>query len=188
MLLNFLLTPSGSLIPLVVTNVYHGGAPQLGLVDSLSGVGVIIGGLILSAWGGFKKRIKTSMAGVIGIGAGVILFGGMPGNLFSMALVGAFLLGFMQVLANGPLMAIFQTNIDADMQGRVLSLISAGATAMSPISLLIARPVSDTFGVRMWYFAGGVLCILVATAAFFMPVIMKVEEDRHQGPKAAPTN
>ncbi len=182
MLVNFLLTPSGSLIPLVVTKEYHGGAPQLGLVDSLMGVGVIIGGVLLSAWGGFKKRIITSMAGIIGIGAGIILFGCLPTNLFGLALAGAFLVGFAQVMANGPLMAILQASVDADMQGRVLSLINAGATAMSPLSLLIAGPVSDWLGVRSWYYTGGIICILAAVAALFIPVIMKVEENRQVKP------
>jgi MFS transporter, DHA3 family, macrolide efflux protein len=177
MLINFLLTPAGSLIPLVVTRIYHGGATQLGLVDSLFGIGVIVGGLVLSAWGGFKKRIATSLMGVIGIGVGILIFGILPSNLFYVALGGVFIFGAMQVLANGPLNAIFQSSIDPDMQGRVMSLVGAGATAMSPLSLLVAGPVSDWLGVRTWYLIGGVACILVTVIAFFLPVIMNIEQN-----------
>lgn len=180
MLINFLLTPSSSLIPLMVTKEYHGGAPQLGLLDSIFGVGVIAGGLILSAWGGFKKRIITCMLGIIGIGVGVLIFGSMPSQFFYVALSGVFLLGFMQVFANGPLHAILQSNVDPGMQGRVLSLIGAGATAMSPLSLLIAGPVSDALGVRTWYFIGGITCILAAIIALFIPAVMNVESNHNQ--------
>jgi DHA3 family macrolide efflux protein-like MFS transporter len=180
MVINFLLTPAGSLVPLVVTQEYHGGVLQLGLVDSLSGVGVIIGGLVLSAWGGFKKRIWTCMMGIIGIGAGILIFGLLPANLFYVALAGVFLFGSMQVMANGPLQAIFQSTIDPDMQGRVMSLIGAGATAMSPLSLLVAGPISDWLGVRTWYMIGGSACILMAVAALFIPVIMNIEENRQK--------
>jgi MFS transporter, DHA3 family, macrolide efflux protein len=182
MVINFLLTPSGSLLPLMVTREYHGGAPQLGLVDSLFGVGVIVGGLVLSAWGGFKKRIVTSTLGIIGIGIGIVLFGILPANLFYAALGGVFLFGFMQVMANGPLGAILQATVDPDMQGRVMSLLNAGATAMSPLSLLVAGPVSDWLGVRTWYMVGGTACIILAVTAFFVPVIMKIEENRQAKP------
>ncbi|HTX90519.1 MAG TPA: MFS transporter [Anaerolineales bacterium] len=177
MLINFLLTPAGALIPLVVTRVYHGGATQLGLVDSLSGIGVIIGGLVLSAWGGFKRRIATTLMGIIGLGVGILLFGLLPANLFSLALAGAFLFGSMQVMANGPLSAIFQSTIDPDMQGRVMSLTGAGATAMAPLGLLVAGPISDWLGVRTWYLIGGVACVLVTLIAFSIPVIMNIEQN-----------
>jgi len=91
----------------------------------------------------------------------------------------------MQVMANGPLHAIFQAAVDPDMQGRVMSLIGAGATAMSPLSLLVAGPVSDWLGVRTWYMIGGGACILMAVVALFIPVIMNIEENRQKGPIGA---
>jgi DHA3 family macrolide efflux protein-like MFS transporter len=182
MVINFLLTPAGALIPLMVTKVFQKGALELGWVDAAFGIGVIVGGLVLSAWGGFKKRIVTSMMGIIGIGVGIMLFGLLPARLFYFALVGVFLFGSMQVMANGPLSAIFQSTVDPDMQGRVMSLIGAGATAMSPLSLLIAGPVSDWLGVRTWYLIGGGACIAITVIAFFIPVIMSIEENRQKQP------
>lgn len=177
MLINFLLTPSSALIPLMVTKIYQGGAIQLGLLDSIFGVGSIAGGLVLSAWGGFKKRIFTSMMGIIGIGIGILIFGSMPSHLYSLALTGVFVFGAMQVFANGPLFAILQATVDPGIQGRVLSLIGAGATAMSPLSLLVAGPVSDALGVRTWFLVGGSACILATLAAMFIPAVMKIEEN-----------
>ena len=185
MMLNFLLVPSSSLTPLVVTKVYGKGVVELGWTETLFGVGVILGGLVLSAWGGFKRKIVTSLAGVLGIGAGVLLVGLAPGNLFYLILVANFIMGVTQVFANGPLTAIFQSAIEPDMQGRVLSLISAGATAMMPLSLLVAGPLSDRLGVRFWYLLGGGLCILVTLIAFTIPAIMNIENNR-QRPQASP--
>jgi len=178
MLINFLLTPASSLIPLMVTKEYQGGAVQLGLLDSVFGIGVIVGGLILSAWGGFKKRISTTIFGIIGIGVGILIFGSLPARLFYLALSGIFVLGFMQVFANGPLHAILQSTVEPGMQGRVLSLIGAGATAMSPLSLLVAGPVADALGVRTWYLIGGIACILAALVALFIPAVMKIEDNQ----------
>jgi DHA3 family macrolide efflux protein-like MFS transporter len=86
----------------------------------------------------------------------------------------------MQVMANGPLSAIFQSAIDPDMQGRVLTLVGAGATAMSPLSLLVAGPVSDWLGIRTWYLLGGSACIIMAVIAIFIPVVMNIEENRQK--------
>ena len=180
MAINFSLTPASSLIPLVVTKEYHGGVKQLGLVDSLFGIGVILGGLVLSAWGGFKKRILTCLQGVIGMGVGILVFGLLPSNWFYAALGGIFLLGAMQVFVNWPLDAILHAAVDPDMQGRVFSMPGAGATAMSPLSLLVAGPVSDWLGIRTWYMIGGWVCIIMALAGRFIPVIMKMEENQQK--------
>ena len=178
MLLNFLLSPASSLLPLLVRQEFHGGAQQLGWVESVFGVGVILGGLALSAWGGFKRRILTSFCGIVGIGIGVILTGLSPAEMFWLLLAANFVLGFAQVFANGPLMAIFQSTVAPDVQGRVFSLIGAGATAMMPLSLLIAGPLSDWLGVRVWYVFGGAVCILTTVAALFIPAIVNIEQNR----------
>jgi DHA3 family macrolide efflux protein-like MFS transporter len=175
MLLNFMIVPASSLLPLVVTKVFNGGAAELGWTESLFGVGVIAGGLLLGVWGGFKRRIVTSFSGIIGIGVGVILTGLIPADMFYFLLAAQFLLGFAQVFANGPLMAIMQSTVDSDVQGRVFSLLGAGATAMMPLSLLIAGPVADALGIRFWYILGGTVCILMTLAAFFVPAIMNIE-------------
>ncbi len=178
MLLNFLLVPSSSFMPLVVTQIFNKGVVELGWTETLFGVGMIVGGLTLGAWGGFKRKIITSLAGIIGISLGVILIGVAPGNMFFLLLVANFILGVTQVFANGPLGAIFQSTIEHDMQGRVFSLINAGATAMMPLSLMVAGPMSDWLGMRIWYLIGGGLCILVTIIAFFTPSIITIEEQR----------
>ncbi|MEW5829003.1 MAG: MFS transporter, partial [Chloroflexota bacterium] len=182
MLLNFLLSPSSSLLPLLVMQEFGGGAPELGWVESLFGVGIILGGLTLSAWGGFKRRIVTSFMGIIGLGIGVILTGLTPANMFWLLLAASFLIGAGQVMANGPMGAIFQSTIEPEFQGRVFSLIGAGAMAMMPLSLLIAGPTSDWLGVRVWYVFGGVVCILATVISLFIPSIMNIEQNKHGEP------
>ena len=178
MLLNFLLVPAVSLFPLVITKIFNGGAAELGWAESVFGLGVIVGGISLSIWGGFKRRIITSFSGVIGIGLGVAFIGFVPANMFYLLLASYFLVGFTQVFANGPLMAIMQSPIIPDMQGRFFSLLGAGATAMMPLGLLIAGPISDALGIRFWYIFGGTVCILMTLASLFVPAIMNIEENQ----------
>ncbi len=182
MLINFIVDPAFSLMPILVTKHFGGGALQLGWLESTWGIGVVIGGLVLSAWGGFRRRVVTSLLGVIGMGVGTIMVGMAPANAFPLALAGLFLGGFMNPITNGPLFAVLQSTVDADMQGRVFSLVNSGATAMMPLSLLIAGPVADALGVRVWYLVGGIACVVIGLSAFGVPAIMNVEKNGHARP------
>jgi DHA3 family macrolide efflux protein-like MFS transporter len=160
---------------LLVTKHFEKGALELGLLQSATGVGIVAGGILLSVWGGFRKKIVTSVTGIIGLGVGVILIGLAPSNFFIVAILGNVLLGLMLPIANGPIGALMQSIVRPDMQGRVMALLNSGATAIAPLGLLIAGPFSDWLGIRIWFWAGGILCVLIATSAFFRPVIMNVE-------------
>jgi MFS transporter, DHA3 family, macrolide efflux protein len=173
--LNFLLVPTTALLPLLVIKHFGKGALELGLLESAMGIGIITGGILLSIWGGFKKKIATSLTGIVGLGLGVMLIGFAPADFFMLAITGNIMLGFMIPVANGPIGALLQSIIRPDMQGRVMSLLTSGATAISPLGLLIAGPFSDWLGIRVWFWVGGIICVMIAVAAFFIPIIMNVE-------------
>ncbi|GAB4501043.1 MAG: MFS transporter [Anaerolineales bacterium] len=184
-LINFLLTPTGSLMPLLVTRYFGLGALELGFTDTLWGVGMIAGGLLLSLWGGFKRRIATSLTGILGIGLGVILVGLAPADKFWLALAGMSLTGLASVFANGPLNAIIQAVVKPEMQGRVMSLMGSVATAMTPLSLAVAGPLSDAIGIRTWYIIGGALSLLIGLIGFFIPAVMNLETNHGENTPAA---
>jgi len=179
-LINFLLTPTSALMPLLVTKHFGLGALEFGLMDSAWGFGVIIGGLVLSAWGGFKRKVVTSMMGITGIGLGIIVVGFTPSNMYWLAIAAMAFTGIMNPITNGPLFALVQSTVKPEMQGRVMALIISAATAMSPLSLMVAGPVSDAIGIRIWFWLGGVLCLFMGVGAFFVPAIMNVESNRNE--------
>jgi DHA3 family macrolide efflux protein-like MFS transporter len=175
-LINFLLNPAFSLLPLLVTRHFGGDALELGSIESAWGIGVVVGGVILSVWGGFKRQIATSLLGLIGMGVGIVTLGMTPSTGFELALVAMFCAGFMNPIVNGPLMAVVQSRVAPEMQGRVFTLIQSTATAMSPLSLAVASPVAQLFGIRAWYVVGGVVCALMGLGAFFVPAILYLED------------
>lgn len=177
-LINFLLTPAFSLLPLMVTNHFSAGALELGWMQAGFGIGVVLGGLLLGIWGGFKRRIITAMAGLIGMGLGVIVLGLVPSTGLYFAIGGMFLTGVMQPIVNGSLGAIVQAAVDPKMQGRVFTLIGTAATAISPLGLLIAGPLSEVLGIQTWYLVGGALCVLMGLYGFASRPVMTVEEGR----------
>jgi DHA3 family macrolide efflux protein-like MFS transporter len=184
--LNFLLVPTAALSPILVTKHFGKGALELGLMNSAVGVGMLVGGVLLSVWGGFKKKIVTSIIGIISLGLAVMLVGSAPAQLFSLAVLGNFLVGAAIPITNGPIGALFQSLVRNDMQGRVMSLVNSAATAISPLGLLVAGPLSDALGTRVWFWAGGLICALIGIAGFFVPTVMNIENYKEEIPAPVP--
>ena len=184
MIVKILLNPAFSLIPLLVTDHFGGGAMQLGILEAVTGVGIVIGGLALGAWGGFKKRIITVQVGLIGLGIGLVVMGGAPASLFVVGLAGAFVVGATVSLIDGPIMAILQATIEPELQGRVLMLFGSLISSTVPLGLLIAGPAADLIGIRAWFIATGVLTTAMAVIGLFMPVLMGIEDGRSPQPTA----
>jgi DHA3 family macrolide efflux protein-like MFS transporter len=169
MLVNFLINPAFSLLPLLVTEHFGMGAYELGFINSAFGVGVVIGGLVLSAWGGFKNRILTSMVALTLSGAAVLTVGVAPANMYLLALAGVALFGFLNPMVNGPLFAVMQAKVEPELQGRVFTLLNAGSGLASPLGLIIAGPVADATNNQLWFIIGGAATILTGLVAFFVP-------------------
>lgn len=182
MIVKILLNPAFSLIPLLVTDHFGGGAMQLGILESTAGVGIVIGGLALGAWGGFKKRILTMLMGLVGLGIGLIVMGAAPGSMFVLGLVGVFVVGITISLIDGPIMAILQASIAPELQGRVMMLFGSLISSTVPIGLLIAGPAADAIGIRNWFIMTGVFTTVLAIASFFIPVLLNIEDGRSVEP------
>jgi len=184
MVFKIALTPAFSLFPLLVSETFQKQAAELSLLQALNGVGVILGGLILGAWGGFHRKIFTALAGMIVLGVGFIVIGLTPPEMFWLVLASSFGIGMMIPMVDGPFIAIQQETIAPEMQGRVLSLIGSLLWITSPFSLAVAGPISDAFGLQVWYLTAGVLCVAAGVISFFIPVIKHIE-DNNQNEKRA---
>jgi DHA3 family macrolide efflux protein-like MFS transporter len=177
MIVKIALTPAFSLLPLLVSDHFDGGAAQLSLLEAVSGVGIVAGGLILSVWGGFRRKICTTMTGIVVLGLGFVVLGLTPGGLFWIALASMFVVGLMIPLVDGPIMAILQGTVVPEMQGRVFTLMGSLLWITSPFSLAVAGPVSDWLGLQVWYITAGALCGVIGLAGFFIPAIVNIEEN-----------
>ena len=177
MLINFLMNPAFSLLPLVVTNHFNGGAVELGWLQSANGVGMIAGGLLLGAWGGFKKRVVTAMTSLVISGVFIVVFSFMPPELFLVAIGCVFVFAVFNAMANGTFFSSLQAVIPPEMQGRVFTILMSLSGGMTPVGLAFAGPVSDSLGLFIWFRIGGVVLALMGAAAFFIPAVMNLEEE-----------
>lgn len=154
---NFLVTPMAILTPLLVTRTFGAEPIYLTLNEIVFFVGNIIGGILLSTWGGFKNRIHTVGIGCIVCGVFSILLG-IPFN-FAIYLIWMGLIGVTMPMINTPFITLFQEKVDADKQGRVFSLVSIISSAIMPLAMILYGPLADH--VKIEY-------ILIITGIFFI--------------------
>jgi len=174
--MRFFLAPAFSLLPLMVTDHFGGGAFELAWINSAHGVGFIAGGLLLGVWGGFKRRTFTALLGLVGVGVLSLVFGLVPEGAFGVALVVMFIRTLMIPMMRSSVMTIFQTYVPPDMQGRVFTLLLSSISLMAPFGLALGGPIADTFGVPIIFVITGIGCLVVATSWVLNPTILYLED------------
>lgn len=181
-LLNMVMAPPGSLLPLLISKVYGRGAADLAVVESAFGIGVVVGGVLLGVWGGFKRRVYTVMMGITGMGLGVMMIALAGREQFNLVVLGMGLMGLLNAFANGPLGAIVQTKVAPEMQGRVFTVMSSLAGMAAPIGMLFAGPLADRIGIQPMYLIGALACTGIGVAGFLLPDVRTLDSQEPGGP------
>lgn len=185
---------------------------MFGSVQTAGAVAGVAGGIIMSAWGGFKRRVHGVLLGWMfsGVGGAIIgLMGGLP-----VWIVGIMITSIVSPLVNASNQAIWQAKVAPDVQGRVFSARRLIAWLTNPIAPIIAGTLADYVfepqmrattalsqifgglvgagpgaGMGLIIFAAGTLTILAGAAGYFIPVIHNAETilpDHDQLTKAEP--
>ncbi len=113
----------------------------MGLVQTISGVGMLVGSVVMSAWGGPQRRI-LAVLGFIALGSVGLGLVGLRPSPWTIA-AGLFTLMFAVPLAAGPSQAIFQSKVEPGVQGRVFAMRTMIARSMMPVAFLSAGPLAD---------------------------------------------
>ncbi len=184
---------------------------MLGSVQTAGAIGGVIGGIAMSAWGGFKRRVHGVLLGwtISGLGIAILgLAGGLP-----IWITGLLISAVVSSLINGSNQAIWQSKVAPDVQGRVFSARRLIAWLTNPISPIIAGTMADfvlepqmristsalsnTFGslvgtgpgagMGLLIFFCGLFSAIVGLAGYFVPAIHNAETmlpDHDELPKA----
>lgn len=112
-----------------------------GTVESVGAIGGVVGGIIISAWGGFKRKVHGVLIGWIlaSISSMFLGFGQvLPVWVAAMGITTLFI-----PLINTSNQAIWQSKVAPDLQGRVFSARRLIAWFTNPISPIIAGTLAD---------------------------------------------
>jgi DHA3 family macrolide efflux protein-like MFS transporter len=171
-----------------------------GSVNSVGAIGGLVGGLVMSAWGGPKRRIHGVLGGwAISSLFGIVLFGFADGLIgWSIA---SFIAVFFVPIINGSNQAIWQAKVAPDLQGRVFSIRRLIAWFVTPAAQLVAGPLADFVfepgiqsntlmastagtvvgthpgsGMSLMWIIFGFLAFTISIASYSIPVIRNAEE------------
>jgi DHA3 family macrolide efflux protein-like MFS transporter len=139
-LVNFLLSAAMVLdTPYILT--ITGSEAALGTLMGVMSAGGIVGGVIMSVWGGTRPRIHTIMPGIIAAGVFLALFG-ISRSPVTMGIVLFWLLVPIPMI-NAAFMSIMQLKVPPDLQGRVFAALGQLSMLLMPLAYLVAGPLAD---------------------------------------------
>ncbi len=172
----------------------------LGTVSSIAGVGMLLGALTISVWGG-PKRLIHGVLGFIVLRTVLLFLGGLQPNATLIA-IAAFVFLFASQVTVTCSQTIWQRKVAPDMQGRVFAVRRIIALASMPLSYLLAGPLVDNIfdpllaidgplagsvgrvigtgpgrGVGFLFIVFGALNLLMTVAAYLYPRIRLVENE-----------
>jgi MFS transporter, DHA3 family, macrolide efflux protein len=140
--INFIATFGGVVVAPMILARTAGDQLALASVHSAMGAGGVAGGLLLSVWGGPKRRIHGVLLGM----AGAALLGTLPLGLARSVpwwAAAAFVSSFFIPILNGSNQAIWQSKVPPDLQGRVFATRRFIAQITAPLAMLAVGPLAD---------------------------------------------
>lgn len=154
-----LCVPAGFLATLYVSRMYGDSYSYLAIVELVGFAGMTAGGVLIGTWGGFKKRLKTLVLGMLLFGALAIGMGAAKSFLLYLILM--FLYGIALTMVQTATTTLLQENSQQEMQGRIFGFFGAIYSASLPLGMLVFGPLSDAVSMRGIMIASGAALIFL---------------------------
>ena len=145
--------------PVLVKEIFHGGAKELGWAMTSFGVGGILGGIFSSL--GIKKTTSRKFANITGALLGLILIA--VGSSTSLLILDGFLLiaGMLLTLTNTASNSNLQRSIGEDIRGHIISLFQMALHSGLSIGSLIIGLASTQLGIQRTLEISGIIVITI---------------------------
>lgn len=170
-----LYSPINALFPLMSLDYFEGTTLQASVAEIAFSAGMIIGGIILGLWGGFKNRGIGISISIALMGVPVFISGLLPQNGFWGFAFLCVIMGISGPFYNGPVTALMQERIAADYLGRVFGLYGSAASLAMPVGLIISGFFADGIGVNKWFLITGILIVFISVLCHVIPSIKNID-------------
>jgi hypothetical protein len=164
-LISLLARPYLHLLPAFAEDVLQVGAGGLGALNSASGIGALVGAVVVAGWGG-RHRGLMICATAAGFGGMLVLFG--LSTSYFVSLTAALALGLLSSYTGISSNTVLQTRSDARMRGRVLSLHGLTMMGVVPLGVMLEGALGSLLGVQLVAALGGALTVISAIAVLIL--------------------
>ena len=158
-----LIGPIDVLTPFAVREQLGGGAAEYGVLLTAFGVGAAAGALGIS-WRRMPRRYLTVMLLVWGLGALPVAVLGLANELWPMILA-MVIVGVTSGIGDVIWGTLLQRRVPDELRGRVSSLDWFVSLGLLPISLALAGPAGEAFGLTAVFIAAGLVPAIVGPLA-----------------------
>ncbi len=156
-ILFFLISPAAFLTPLQVARSFGSDVWRLTAIEIAFSVGMMLGGVLMASWGGFKNRMYSMLLGGLLMGATTIALG--VTEIFAIYLLSMGLTGLSIPVFNTPATVLLQEKVEEQYLGRVFGVLSMISSSMMPIGMLLFGPLSDCIRIEWLLIVTGVLML-----------------------------
>lgn len=153
-------TPYQTLMPIFAAEVYAGGAETLGFLVGAAGLGGVVGMLYLASRRDVRGLTRWPVYASAIAGTALILFSYSQLLWFSLAMLAV--AGFGIIVTAMSVSTVFQTIVEDQKRGRVMSFFTMAFLGMQPVGSLLAGALASWIGATHTLAAGGLCCILGA--------------------------
>ena len=167
--------PINALFPLMSMKYFGGTTYHASLVEIVFAAGMLVGGLVLGVWGGFKNRVLSLAASILLMGVSLIVSGVLPVKGFAVFVLCSTLMGFSAPFYSGVQTALFQEKISPEYLGRVFALLGSVVSVAMPLGLVLSALFADTLGVNRWFLISGILITGIAVLPALMPGLRNLD-------------
>jgi len=147
--------PAAFLTPLQVARTFGDDVWRLTAIEMTFSIGMMIGGILMATWGGFKNRIHSMALGTLLFGACTVALGVIP--IFWLYLVFMAFVGVAMPIFNTPATVMLQEKVESDFLGRVFGVLSMISSTMMPLGMLIFGPLADIMKIEVLLIGTGVI-------------------------------
>lgn len=177
--LNMCVLPVFSLLPYLVTVYFATGAWLLAWLEISGGAGLVLGAVLLAAWGGFARAVHTMLAAVVLLIGALLWLALVPATAPLWILGSVLLIGWSAAWAHGPLLTMVQRTIPTSMHGRAMAVLNAAMNAAAPVGLVVSGATVERIGHQGWAVAV-IVCIVVLVAWVVRSDVMTLEDSSNQ--------
>lgn len=154
----FCISPSAFLTPLLVSRTFGAEVWRLTAGEMTYSLGMVLGGLLISTWGGFSKRLHTTM--LAGTLYGVLMFGLGTSPFFLLYLICNTMIGVTSPCYSAPITVTIQEKIPQKMQGRVFSFMQIASSCALPLGMTVFGPLADIVAIQSILIVAGIFVLL----------------------------
>lgn len=169
------LMPTSALFPLMSMSYFGGTSTHASAVEVVFSIGLLIGSLVLSRWGGTKNRVYTIVGSYLLMSGSLFVSGLLPSNGFIIFVICSLLMGISGPFYWGMFTPLLQSKFEPEYLGRVISLSSSIRVICSPVGLSLSGVFAEMFGVEKWFLIAGGLTLLAAILCLGIPTIRECD-------------